>query len=190
MEVIMPPKAKTTKEDIIKTALELVRSNGENALNARSIAAELGCSTQPIFSNFATMEELQSEIRSTAYEQYLGFLEREAQSGRYPHYKAFGMAYIRFAKEERELFKLLFMCDRGGKKMTPTLDFEASVKMIMQAGSFTKEKAELIHLEMWVFTHGIATMLATSFIDLDWTLIENMLTDVYQGIRARHVAEV
>ena len=56
----MPPKVKITKEDIIKTAVELVRSNGAEALNARAVAAELNCSTQPVFSNFATMDELQN----------------------------------------------------------------------------------------------------------------------------------
>ena len=55
----MPPKVKITKNDIIKTALELVRESGAQSLNARAVAGKLACSTQPVFSNFATMEELQ-----------------------------------------------------------------------------------------------------------------------------------
>ena len=58
----MPPKVKITKEDIIKTATQLVRESGEDAINARAIASALGCSTQPIFSNFATMEQLQENM--------------------------------------------------------------------------------------------------------------------------------
>ncbi len=186
----MPPKVKITKEDIIKTAVELVRANGEQAINARAIATALNCSTQPVFSNFASMEELQEAVVLAAYDLYLVFLKSEAESGKYPQYKSFGMAYIKFAKEEKELFKLLFMCDRQSKGLTPTADFELSVQMIMNANGITKEKAELIHLEMWSFVHGIATMLATSFLSLEWELISDMLTDVYQGIRARHLAEV
>ncbi len=185
----MPPKIKITKSDIIETALELIRKNGEEALNARSIAAAMGCSTQPIFSNFETMEELQGEVIRAAYDRYLSFLKSEAEGGKYPQYKAFGMAYIRFAKEEKELFKLLFMRDRKGEGLTPTADFEYSVEMIMRANGITKEKAELMHLEMWTCVHGIGTMLATSFLSLDRELIENMLTDVYQGIRARHLSK-
>ena len=185
----MPPKVKITKEDIIKTAVELVRTNGEQAINARAIAAFLNCSTQPIFSNFATMEELQKATRLAAYEIYLNFLEVEVNSGKYPQYKSFGMAYIRFAKEEKELFKLLFMCDRKGEKLIPTTDFDVSVEIIMKANGISREKARLIHLEMWTCVHGIGTMLATSFLSLDWELISNMLTDVYQGVRARHLSE-
>lgn len=184
----MPPKVKITKEQIVQTALFLLRQNGEGALNARSIAEALGCSTQPIFSNFATMEALQDAVVRAAYELYLGFLDREAKSGKYPKYKSFGMAYIRFAKEEKELFKLLFMCDRGGKELAPTVDFEASVEMIMQANGVTRERARLMHLEMWSCVHGIGTMLATSFLALDGELVSNMLTDIYQGIRARHLS--
>jgi len=184
----MPPKVKITKEQIVQTALFLLRQNGEGALNARSIAEALGCSTQPIFSNFATMEALQDAVVSAAYELYLGFLDREAKSGKYPKYKSFGMAYVRFAKEEKELFKLLFMCDRGGKEFAPTVDFEASVEMIMQANGVTRERARLMHLEMWSCVHGIGTMLATSFLELEWELVSNMLTDIYQGIRARHLS--
>ena len=100
----MPPKVKITKNEIINSSLELIRHNGANALNARSIAASLGCSTQPIFSNITSMEELDSAVAEAAREHYYGFLKKEAESGKYPTYKAFGMAYIRFAKEEIELF--------------------------------------------------------------------------------------
>lgn len=185
----MPPKVKVTKKDIVETALALCRGNGPSAVNARAIAAVLGCSTQPIFSNFATMEALEQATLEAAYACYLGFLTREAARGEYPIYKAYGMAYIRFAREERELFRLLFMCDREGKEPIATPDFDASVDMIMKASGISRERAHLLHLEMWSAVHGIATMLATSFLTLDWELISRMTSDIYQGVCAKHVSE-
>lgn len=185
----MSPKVKITKDDIIKTAVQLVRKNGENAVNARAIGAHLNCSTQPIFSNFKTMEELQDAVVPAVYEIYLGYLKREVESEKYPEYKSFGMAYIRFAREENELFKFLFMCDRKGKELIPTPDFDKSIEIIMKSCGIAKEKAQLMHLEMWGFVHGIGTMFATSFISLEWELVSDMLTDVYQGIRSRHMLE-
>ena len=181
----MPPKIKITKVDIVNTALALVRKNGVDAINARAVAAVLGCSTQPIFSNFSSMEELDGEVLDAANRLYLNFIKNEVDSGKYPQYKAFGMAYIRFAKEEKELFQLLFMRDRTDKDLSPGPDFEASVNMIMQANGISKEAALLMHLEMWSLVHGIGTMLATSFLTLEWDLISEMLTDTYQGLRAR-----
>ena len=185
----MPPKVKITKKEIIEAGLKLVQKDGANALNARSIATVLNCSTQPIFSNFATMDELQNAITNAAYEHYLSFLKSEAEAGKYPQYKAFGMAYIRFAKDEPELFKLLFMCDRNNKELTPTVDFTTSVEIIMNTNKVTRETAELMHLEMWSCVHGIAVMLATSFVKLEWELIDNMLSDIYKGLRATHLHE-
>lgn len=185
----MPPRVKINKQEIIQTAIETVRKKGASALNARNLARELGCSTQPIFSNFKTMDDLQKDVVSCAYERYLSFIQREVESEKYPVYKAFGMAYIRFAEQEKELFKLLFMCDKKGRELLPTQDFEASVEMIMQANALTKEQAELMHLEMWACVHGIATMLATSFLSFDWELISRMLTDVYQGVRAMNIGK-
>lgn len=184
----MPPKVKITKQEIVKMAVELVRTNGIQSINARAIAAALDCSTQPIFSNFATMDALQKEVIAAAYERYLGYLKGEVANGQYPPYKSFGMAYIRFAKEERELFKLLFMRDRSKEDTSPSPDFEESAEMISNANGVTIEKARLMHLEMWSCVHGIAVMLATSFVSFEWEMVSDMLTDVYQGIRARHVS--
>ena len=185
----MPPKTKITREDILGAALTLVRAGEGAAPSARAIAAALGCSTQPIFSNFSSMEELEEEVTRSAYATYLSFLEEEAESGQYPKYKAFGMAYVHFAKREKELFKLLFMCDRGGKPRESTADFEASIGMIMQANGVSHRTAELIHLECWACVHGIATMLATDFLDLDEELVSRMVSDVYQGVRKMHKEE-
>lgn len=185
----MPPKVKVTKKEIIDTALRLCRESGEDAINARSVADALGCSTQPIFSNFATMDELHGAVMSAAYECYLEFIENEVKSGKYPRYKAFGVAYVRFAKEEKQLFRLLFMCDREGRDLTPGADFEASVNMIMEANGLSRERAQLMHLEMWACVHGIGVMLATSFLPLEWDLISEMMTDVYRGLCERHLSE-
>ena len=185
----MPPKVKISKHDITQTAVSLIRNNGFDAFNTRNIAKELNCSTQPIFSNFTSMEELEKEVILHANNLYLCFIENEIATNKYPKYKAFGMAYIRFAKEETQLFKLLFMRDRTNEDISPSQDFNDSVQIIMSANGVSEETAKLIHLEMWTFVHGIAVMIATSFYPLDWNLISDMVTDVYQGIRARHIGK-
>ena len=66
----MPPKIKITREKIIGAALSLVREVGEEGINARAIAARLDASTQPIFSNFSSMEELNLCVIEAAQEVY------------------------------------------------------------------------------------------------------------------------
>ena len=186
----MPPKAKISRENIIQTALEIVREQGDAALNAREIAARLHCSTQPIFSNFANMTDLRFAVIEAAYRLYRNCLQREVESGKYPPYKASGMGYIRFAGEEKELFKLLFMRDRTEEAIEEETEEEKELFSLVEKGTgLSGESAKVFHLEMWAFVHGIATMFATGYLDLDWDLVSQMLTDAYQGLRKQYERE-
>jgi AcrR family transcriptional regulator len=186
-EHAMAPKVKITKEEILSAAVELVRTGGEQSLNARNIASALNCSTQPIFSNFATMEELRYAVLVQADALYRGYIQREMESGKYPAYKASGMAYIRFAKEEKELFKLLYMRNRDGEAFSVGAEVDSEMEALVQTQTGLSEtEAKLFHLEVWAYVHGIATMFATGFLNLEWELVSKMLTDCYQGLRKQN----
>ena len=186
----MPPKVKITKGEIINAALEIVRINGEQAINARSIAATLNCSTQPVFSNFSSMESLYLAVAQRADLLCREYIRRDVESGEYPPYKASGLAYIRFAKEERELFKLLYMCDRFGEPLPEGNQLHNDMEMIVQKNTgMDEQSSKRFHLEMWAFVHGIATMFATGFLDLDWELVSHMLSDAYLGLRKQYGME-
>ena len=186
----MPPKIKNTREAIVQKAMDIVRGSGVSALNARTVAVALGCSTQPIFSNFATMEAIKTAVVTEAEALYQEYVRRETENGEHPPYKAGGMAYIRFAKEEKELFKLLYMCDRTGEDIpTESQSFTQMTDIVRQNTGADSETANLFHLEMWAYVHGIATMFATGFLDLDWSLVSKMLTDAYQGMRKQYGME-
>ena len=186
----MPPKAKVTKDEIVNAAVEIVRKSGEAAINARTVAAALNCSTQPVFSNFATMEELRLAVVEKANALCGDYMRREMESGNYPPYKASGMAYIRFAKEEKKLFQLLYMRDRTGETIPESDDLENQMEtMVRNNTGLSDSDAKLFHLEMWAYVHGIATMFATGFLNLDWELVSRMLTDSYQGLRKQYGME-
>lgn len=182
----MAPRVKITKEDIIEAAIELVRQRGALALNARNLATTLHCSTQPIFSNFSSMEELRMVVIEQADWMCNQYIKREVESGVYPSYKASGMAYIRFAKEERELFKLLYMRDRSAEVVPKEMELGDEMQSLLHDNTgLTGAEAEFFHLEMWAFVHGIATMFATGFLNLDWELVSKMLTDAYLGVKTQ-----
>ena len=186
----MPPKVKVTKDEILDAAVAVVRENGAQAINARTLASALQCSTQPIFSNFATMDELRLAVVEKADVLCQEYMRREVESGEYPAYKASGMAYIRFAKEEKELFKLLYMRDRSTESVAKESDVNDAMELMVQHNTgLDAAKAKLFHLEMWACVHGIATMFATGFFDLDWELVSKMLTDAYQGLRKQYGME-
>lgn len=186
----MPPKVKVTREEIVSAALDIVRESGEQAINARTVASMLNCSTQPVFSNFATMGQLRLAVVEQAERICGDYIRREIENGKFPTYKASGMAYIRFAKEESELFKLLYMRDRTNEIIPESSELGDKMEAIVQNNTgLSSADAKLFHLEMWAYVHGIAAMVATGFLDLDWELVSKMLTDSYQGLRKQYGME-
>jgi len=182
----MPPKFKFTKDEITSAALNVTRKDGLSGLTARALASELGCSVKPIFGLFKNMEEVQQEVIKAANVLYQSYLKEDMERGKNPPYKASGMAYIRFAKEEKELFKLLFMRDRSHEKKEENMQEIKPLLQIIQKNTGMNEKeAYAFHLEMWIFVHGIATMIATDYLDWDETYISNVLTDAYEGIKSQ-----
>ncbi|MBQ7801223.1 MAG: WHG domain-containing protein [Oscillospiraceae bacterium] len=182
----MPPKIKITKPAIIAAAMAIVRESGAGALNARALAARLGCSTQPIFSNYANMEALRSDVIAEANRLYQRYLREDMTSGEFPLYKASGMASIRFAREEPELFKLLFMRDRSAEDVSgEERKLDDLLPIIQNSTGLSREEAFLLHLEMWIFVHGIATMAATAYLDWDRDMTSRVLTDAYEGLKHR-----
>lgn len=183
----MPPKFKFTKEEITDAALNVTRKNGISGLTARALAAELGCSVKPIFGLFKNMEEVGQEVLAASDLLYQNYLREDMAKGKYPLYKASGMAYIRFAKEERELFKLLFMRDRSREKIEENKEeIRPLMQLIQQNLGISEDEAYLFHLEMWLYVHGIATMIATSYLDWEDEFISRVLTDAYMGLKYRH----
>ncbi len=182
----MAPKFKFTKEEITKAAANLVRESGEAALTARGLAEKLGTSAKPIFGLFTGMAEVRATVIGYAAELYREYIIKTAESGKYPLYKSSGMAYILFAKEERELFKLLFMRDRSEEKIS---DEKAALRPIlneiMKNTGLSEDEAYLFHLEMWIFVHGIATMTAGSYLEWDIDFASKAISDVYEGLKTK-----
>lgn len=184
----MPPKPKFTKEEIVAAAVEIVRQEGEDALTARSLGNILGASARPIFTVFNSMDEVKESVREKAKEMFYSYRERICEEIGYPVYKAIGMAYIHFACEEKNLFRMLFMCERPMEVMTAEEGYDAAVRQAVEEQTgFSDEKGSLFHRENWIFAHGIAVMLATSYFQWDDELVGRMLSDVYAGLKMRHM---
>lgn len=186
----MAPRVKIQREEIVRAAVDLVRTEGADKLCARALAEKLGCSTQPVFSNFETMDELRLAVVCAADALCGKFIKEEVEKKDFPVYKASGMAYIRFAVEEKELFKLLYMRDRTGETEESSHKLTESMHEIVKGNTgLNDEKASLFHLEMWAFVHGIAVILATGFATFDRELVSRMLTDAYLGLKKHYGME-
>lgn len=180
----MPPKSKFTRKEIINAAIALTREEGFSAVTARGLAARLGSSAKPVFRLFKNMEEVQAEVLAAAGAIFGEYMKETMDRSEYPPYKAAGMAYICFAKNERELFKLLFMRNRSNEKIEEDKgEIKPMLEIIMKNAGLSEEEAYWFHLEMWLYVHGMATMIATSYLQWDAEFASKVLTDAYTGLK-------
>ncbi|MBC2733645.1 MAG: TetR/AcrR family transcriptional regulator [Desulfobacteraceae bacterium] len=97
----MPPKFKFDKEEIVQTAVEIVRKHGWNGLSARSIAKELNASTKPIYGYFKSMAVLEEEVVKRIVDLlYDTMIQTRTGDPWHDH----GIGYAMFGFEEKKLF--------------------------------------------------------------------------------------
>ena len=180
----MPPKCRFTREEIIQAALDLTAEKGVGALTARGLAQRLGSSAKPIFGLFANMEEVQQEVVKAANLRYQEYLRQDMSAGRYPSYsQRHGLHPLR-PGAEGTVQTAVYAGPHPRRKGRRGRIGSAAWADPGDLG-LSRDDAYRFHLEMWIYVHGIATMIATAYLEWDMDFISAALTDAYQGLRLR-----
>ena len=182
----MPPKAKFTKEQIIKVALDIVAEKGAQALTAKELGAALGTSTTPIFTVFNSMQEVGDAVMHAAIERFDEYAHKAAHMG--PVFKQVGMQMILFAKEEPKLYQLMYMSSiseaqtfediyaRLGSVADECLD------VLQKDYDLSRENAKILFEHVWIHTFGIGALCATGMCDFSNEQIAEMLTQDFSAM--------
>ena len=159
----MAPKNKFTKEEMVEAALRVVRANGIDALTAKTMADALGTSTQPIFTAFGSMNGIKKEIYAAAIRVYDRYTDAGLKE-RIPFFGV-GMQYIRFAREEPELYRLLFLTraqDKSFSAMQSMQHLQSLVRpTLMHIYRITEQEADLYFRDLWFVVHSLSTLIVT-----------------------------
>ena len=159
----MAPKNKFTRKEMVAAAVRVVQKRGEAALTAKSLAEELGTSTQPVFTCFGTMEALKAEVYVAAerlFDEYLtkGLKEKISFLG-------FGSQYIRFARKEPELYRLLFLMrpdDVGSGAFAAMRHMQELVRpSLVEIYHISAQEADRYFRDLWLVVHSLATLIVT-----------------------------
>jgi len=182
----MPPKAKYTKEEIVAAAIDVIRADGIGSLTARSLGAKLGSSARPIFTVFQSMEEVRrAAIRAarTLYGKYI-----EAGLSQTPAFKGVGLQYIRFAREEPQLFQLLFLSEQEQQPDLSAVlnlidDHYKEIRFsIQETYQLNQTEAGKLYRHLWIYTHGIAVLCVAKVCAFREAEIDTMLTEIFLSI--------
>ena len=189
----MPPKAKHSRDDIVNTALEMVRNHGADVISARNVAVALGTSTAPIFTAFDSIEELVLCARKKAVDFYRANYLDAALREELP-FKAAGRNYIRFAKEEPELFKFVFMGegdDLSTNHYLPSGDPTSDDVLGAFVGNYNidNDEAKYIYNHLSVYTYGLAVLFARRSCVFTMDDVDRMLSELFWALKSRKELE-
>ena len=158
----MPPKPTNPNPEILAAAVQLVREGGLGNVNARSLAQALGCSTQPLFRVYTSMEALRTDLKEELDRLYDTFMAQRMT-------------------EENRLFNALFMnLTMAGASLEDILKApwnRASIENAAKTANLPLEQAERLFIHVWLYSHGIATQIVSNCIHLPGEQVEALLEE-------------
>lgn len=165
----MPPKQRITKELLLSHARQIAKEHGISAVTSRSVAKSAGCSVQPVFSYFSTMQEL----RQATFEYTSSILMEEIlqNQGKPDFIAQTNIWLLNLARYEPKTFELLYLSDNFNSLSLwdVMISWESNREIISafeQRYQLSKEECKDIFQRGFFMIFGIATMIAKGKIDI------------------------
>lgn len=176
----MARKEQISKQMILDGAFELLKEEGIEMLTARKLASHIGCSTQPIFRVYKNMDELQAEVFDCAKKYYENYCLSYIHESDIP-FVDLALCYIQFAKNELNIFKLLFLTKHDDDNtMYDLINGNSNgfvIRELRRIKNLDMNKASDIFMKIFIFMHGMACMAICGELDLSKEEIMPTLTE-------------
>ena len=175
----MPRQPRFSKDDIVAAGLRIVRASGFEAISARALGKELGTSSSPMFTMFRDMNEVVDAIRNAAEKTFTARMN--GVTGYFPAFKEFGLRLVAFAKEDPNLFQMLFLGKDARPEIAESIAREC-LCAVEQGYGLTSEQAEMLFRQMWPVACGIAALCVRHPEDFSEEEVSKTLSYHFSGI--------
>ncbi len=164
----MPRKELFNKNTILERTYDFIKEKGIEKMNARDLCKYIGCSTQPLFRLFGSMEDFKKELKVYLHDVYDEFINKIVDKNNYLY--TISYAYALFSLEESNIFKALFMTDLAGtrtiKEVLESLHNIETIKSIPIQYNITSEEANNLYRDIRFYTHGLSCQIACNTISV------------------------
>lgn len=178
----MPRSVQITKEKILTAALDVLICNGYSAVNIKSIAKELKCSTQPIAWQFGNMDNMREALTQEAV-TYANKKMMPTSTNCIEAFWQIGYAYINLAFDTPNLFRFVYMGEsknycRGGFDSILTDSGNAIlIDKLCQDLDISREQANMLFQRMIVYTHGIVSLVVAGVLNCTKEQVYSIVKD-------------
>ncbi|MBK8214017.1 MAG: TetR/AcrR family transcriptional regulator [Myxococcales bacterium] len=158
-----PPPVTVSPERVLTAATTIVRKKGLPALSCRAVADELGCSVAPIYRIYASMDALTEATLTHIFSHLVAYMTKPYVPSAL---RSAGIGIVLFARDEPNFYRALFLERHGVAKMVLDLlgRLEAAAATTPGIGDVTAERRSVLVLDLWLYTHGLASMASASLV--------------------------
>lgn len=176
----MPRKVQFSREMIIDAAIEMIREQGSESINARDLGLRIGSSSRPLFTAFKNMNELLAAVRAEASERFLRYMKvaEETDNGE-PVSKRMGLRIVQFAYEEPNLYKFIHWS--GGTMPDVAALSEIMAVQYMRDYQLTHDEALVFFRQMMIFSLGLCSMITHKVYKFSSDEIEYLLSTQFEA---------
>jgi AcrR family transcriptional regulator len=162
------PRHCDTETAILEAARDLLAEGGLEALSMRAVAARIGVSATAIYHWFENKEALVDRVVSHGFDRSEAYLWTAIESlpkGSVERLAALGEAYIRFAIENEQYFKVIFAIQPPAPRHIDDVPGHGGYRVLrqcvvdaMEAGNIRRTDPDLVVLFLWSVVHGLVTI--------------------------------
>jgi len=183
----MARKVIISKDIILQAALNMLIRDGYASINIKTLANEIGCSTQPIAWHFENMEGLRSALAEYAITYAKNKMNATATTNAVEAFERTGRAYVDMAVNEPNLFRFLYLGENLSGKIN---NFEAittsksnaeQIKRIADHLGISEDKVGRYLQNTIIYAHGVATLVATNVISASEEEMMTMINHAAEG---------
>ena len=166
----MPRSVQITKEKILTAALDVLIRDGYLAVNIKSIAKELKCSTQPIAWQFGNMDNMREALTKEAV-AYANQKMMPTSTNCIEAFWQVGYAYINLAFDTPNLFRFVYMgesknyCRGGFNSILTDKGNAVLIDKLYPYLNISREQAEMLFQRMIVYTHGMVSLVVAGVLN-------------------------
>lgn len=160
--------SRETETAILEAARDLLAEGGLDALSMRAVAAQVGLSATAIYHWFQGKEDLVDRVVLHGFQRSEGYMREAIEdlpAGSMDRVAALGEAYIRFAHENREYFKIIFAIQTPAPRHIEDVPGQGGYRVLrqcvveaMDAGNIRKMDPDIVVLYLWSLVHGLVTI--------------------------------
>ena len=179
-------------------AMTTLREHGDTAISLRALAKRLGVSAPALYRHFSDRDSLLAELAVTGFEALRARLRAVAPSEPHRALIDIGRVYVSFARDEPNLYRLMFGGRVLPKGVHPRLDeagrgafqvLEDTVARGQSAGYLKPLPLALMTAAAWSLVHGLAQLSIDGHLPdtrAEPLLTEGVLTLLLDGARSDH----